>query len=144
MAELICDGVHVHESAVRAAFSLFSAARIILVSDALSCLGMPEGVYESGGQKIYMKNGAAVLSDGVTFAGSTTDLFQCMRKAVSFGIKAEDAVRSATANPARAVGAYDRVGSVTPGKAADFIVCDREFNIKKCYIDGKEIRENAD
>ena len=109
-AELICDGAHVHESVIRATFSMFTSGRIILISDSLSCLGMPEGVYESGGQKIYMKNGAAVLEDGVTFAGSTTDLFQCMRKAISYGITAEDAIRAATFNPARALKEEKRVG----------------------------------
>ena len=139
MAELICDGVHVHESVIRATFSMFSAERIILVSDALSLLGMPEGEYRSGGLKVYMKNGAAVLEDGVTLAGSTTDLFQCMKKAISFGIKAEDAVRAATFNPARALGAEGKAGSIAPGKPADFVICDKEFNIKKCYIGGKPI-----
>lgn len=139
-AELICDGVHLHESVIRAAFSLFSSARIILVSDSLSCLGMPEGVYESGGQKIHMKNGAAVLDDGVTFAGSTTDLFQCMRKAISFGIKAEDAIRAATINPARAIGADASIGSISKGKSADFVVCDKDFNFIECYIGGRKVK----
>lgn len=136
LAELICDGVHIHESVIRATFAMFSAERIILVSDSLSCLGMPEGAYESGGQKIYMKNGAAVLEDGVTFAGSTTNLFQCMRKAISFGIRPEDAIRAASFNPARALKADKKTGSITPGKSADFVVCDKNFNIKKCYIGG--------
>lgn len=139
LVELICDGAHVHESVIRATFSLFSAQRIILVSDSLSCLGMPEGVYESGGQKIYMRNGAAVLEDGITFAGSTTNLFDCMRKAISFGIKAEDAIRAATANPARALRAEDKVGSIAPGKSADFVICDKDFNLIKCYIGGKTV-----
>ncbi len=138
-AELICDGAHIHESVVRATFSMFTAGRIILVSDSLSCLGMPEGIYESGGQKILMKNGAAVLEDGVTFAGSTTDLFQCMRKAISFGIKAEDAIRAVTINPARALKAEKKVGSITLGKSADFVICDKNFDIKQCYISGKLI-----
>jgi len=139
LAELICDGVHVHESVIRATFAMFSSRRIILVSDSLSCLGMPEGEYESGGQKIVMRNGAAMLADGVTFAGSTTDLFQCMRRAVSFGIRPEDAVRAATINPARALGADDKVGSIALGKFADFVVCDKDFNIKQCYIGGKPV-----
>ena len=84
-----------------------------------------------------MKNGAAVLEDGITFAGSTTNLFQCMRKAISFGIRAEDAIKAASVNPAKAIGAYDRVGSITAGKLADFIVCDKDFCIKECYIGGK-------
>ncbi len=141
-AELICDGVHVHESVIRATFAMFSAARIILVSDALSCLGMPEGVYESGGQKIYMKKGAAVLEDGITFAGSTTDLFRCMKNAISFGIRPEDAIRAATLNPARALKADGKAGSISPGKFADFVVCDKNFNIKQCYIGGRPVRRD--
>ena len=139
MAELICDGVHIHESVIRAAFSMFSSDRIILVSDSLSCLGMPEGIYESGGQKIYMKKGAAVLADGVTFAGSNTNLFQCMKNAIFFGIKPEDAIKASTINPAKAIGAEQEVGSISVGKSADFVVCDKDFNIKKCYISGKLI-----
>lgn len=139
MAELICDGAHVHESAVRGAFAMFSPDRIILISDALSCLGMPEGAYESGGQKIFMKNGAAVLSDGITFAGSTTDLFQCMRKAISFGIRPEDAIKAASANPAKAIGVFEQAGSIAAGKQADFVVCDKAFNLEKCYIGGELI-----
>jgi len=140
MAELICDGVHVHESVIRATFAMFSAERIILVSDSLSCLGMPEGVYESGGQKIHMKNGAAVLEDGVTFAGSTTNLFQCMRKAISFGIKPEDAIRAASINPAKALRADKKTGSIAPGKYADFVICSKDFEIKQCYVGGKRIQ----
>lgn len=140
LAELICDGAHIHESVIRATFSMFSARRVILVSDSLSCLGMPEGVYESGGQKIHMKKGAAVLEDGVTFAGSTTNLFDCMRKAISFGIKAEDAIRAATINPSRALRAEDKVGSITPGKSADFVICGKDFNLIECYIGGKPVR----
>jgi N-acetylglucosamine-6-phosphate deacetylase len=97
---------------------------------------MPEGVYESGGQKIFMKNGAAVLSDGVTFAGSTTDLFQCMRTAISFGIRPEDAIKAASANPAKAIGVFEQAGSIAAGKQADFVVCDKTFNLEACYIGG--------
>jgi N-acetylglucosamine-6-phosphate deacetylase len=138
LAELICDGVHVHESVIRATFAMFSAERIILISDSLSCLGMPEGVYESGGQKIYMRKGAAMLEDG-TFAGSTVNLFQCMKKAISFGIRPEDAIRAASINPARALRADKHTGSITCGKSADFVICDRDFNVKKCYIGGMPV-----
>lgn len=138
-AELICDGVHVHESAVRAAFSLFGADRIILMSDSLSACGAPEGSYRSGGLDILMKNGAAYLSDGVTLAGSTTNLFECMKRAVSFGIKREDAIRAASINPARAINADKTVGSIAAGKSADFIVCDEELNLEAVYIEGVKI-----
>ncbi len=136
-AELICDGVHIHESVIRATFSMFTAERIILISDSHPCLGMPEGPCEAGGQKYHIKNGVAVLEDGVTIAGSTNNLFQCMRKAVSFGIKPQDAIRAATINPARALKADKMVGSIALGKYADFVVCGPDFTIKQCYVGGK-------
>lgn len=137
-AELICDGVHVHESAVRAAFRLFGAERIILISDCLSACGGEEGgTYTSGGEAITLKNGAAVLSDGATLAGSATPLFECMRRAVSFGIPLEDAVRAATANAAKSIGTLDESGTIEEGKRADFLICDSQLNLKQVYVDGK-------
>ena len=101
-AELICDGQHVHESAVRMAFKLFPG-RICLISDALRCCGMPDGQYTLGGQDVFLKGSIAHLADG-TIAGSATNLYDCMRTAVSFGIAEEEAILSAALNPARQLG----------------------------------------
>ena len=120
-AEIICDGFHVHPSAVRLAFAAFGGARMVLVSDGLRCLGSPDGQYELGGQQVYLSGGVAKLADG-TLAGSSTDLMQCMRRAISFGIPEAEAVRAATANPAAAAGINRWVGSISTGKHADFIV----------------------
>lgn len=86
-AELICDGIHVHPSAVRMAFRLFPG-RICLISDALRCCGMADGSYSLGGQEILLSGGVARLTGGA-IAGSAADLYQCMRRAVSFGIPRE-------------------------------------------------------
>ena len=72
-------------------------------------------------------NDAARLADG-TIAGSATNLYDCMRNAVSFGIPLEDAIRAATWNPAHQIGALDRVGSIADGKYADFVVADEDLN----------------
>lgn len=139
-AELICDGVHVHESAIRAAFSLFGRERIILISDGLSACGGVEGAhYTSGGERITLRDGAAVLSDGVTLAGSTTPLLECVRRAIAFGIPPEDAVRAATANPARSIGTFFETGSIEAGKLADFLVCDGQFNLLQVYAAGRPV-----
>ena len=134
-AELICDGVHVHPSAVRMAYRLFSG-RICLVSDALRCCGMPDGEYELGGQPVYLSRGEARLSDG-TIAGSAADLFTCMRRAMAFGIPAGEAVRSAACRPAEALGLERRLGDIAPGLAADFVVCGREWQPLAVYMDGR-------
>ncbi len=137
IAELICDGQHVHESAVRMAFRLFPG-RICLISDALRCCGMPDGEYELGGQQVFLKGGIARLADD-TIAGSATNLFACMRKAVSFGIKKEQAILSATLIPARQIGADKEIGSIETGKLADFVVCNQALELMQVYMSGQPI-----
>ena len=136
-AELICDGQHVHESAVRMAFKLFPG-RICLISDALRCCGMPDGQYELGGQDVFLKGGIARLADG-TIAGSAATLTQCLQNAVAFGIDRDEAIRAATLNPARQLGCADRVGSIAEGMQADFLICDESLGLRSVYIGGRRI-----
>ncbi|MBQ9662182.1 MAG: N-acetylglucosamine-6-phosphate deacetylase [Oscillospiraceae bacterium] len=136
-AELICDGQHVHPSAVRMAFRLFPG-RICLISDALRCCGMPDGKYMLGGQDVFLKDGIARLEDG-TIAGSAATLWQCLQNAVRFGIPKEEAIRSATVNPARQLGCADRAGSIAVGKQADFVVCDADLNRKEVWLRGERL-----
>ena len=137
-AELICDGVHVHPSAVRLAFRLFRE-RLCLVSDALRCCGRPEGEYELTGRRVTLRGGAAWLDDG-TLAGAAMNLFDAMRNAVRFGVEEETAIRAATLLPARIAGCGDRLGSVEPGKGADFLVCGEDLTLRAVYLAGKRIR----
>lgn len=129
MAELIADGIHVHDSAVRAAFRLFPE-RVVLISDSIRATGLEDGVYELGGQQVTVNGNRAELADG-TIAGSVTNLFDCMRNAVSAGIPLETTIVSATANPAKSIGIYDRVGSLTPGKKADVLLVDKDLQLVK-------------
>jgi len=136
-AELICDGLHVHPSAVRMAFKLFPG-RIVLVSDALRCCGMPDGEYELGGQQVFLQGSIAKLADG-TIAGAATNLYQGMLNAIAFGIPKEEAILSATLNPAKALGYGKEIGAIESGYRADFVICDENLNRKKVYIAGEEI-----
>lgn len=134
-AELICDGLHVHESAVRLAFKLFPG-RICLVSDSGRCAGLPDGTeFEIGGQTAKLVDGVARLPDG-TIACSAADLFDCLRNAIRFGISPEEAILAATINPARQLGVADELGSIASGKRADFVVCDRSFRRKAVFLGG--------
>ncbi|MBQ2785293.1 MAG: N-acetylglucosamine-6-phosphate deacetylase [Oscillospiraceae bacterium] len=137
-AELICDGMHIHPASVRLAFSIFGGERMILVSDALRCCGMPDGEYELGGQPVFLAGGVAKLADG-TLAGSATNLFDCMKNAILFGIDEADAIQASTLNPACALGVQNLVGSITTGKYADFIICRSDYTGKRVFIGGKEV-----
>lgn len=140
-AELICDGIHVHPSAVRMAFRLFPG-RICLISDALRCCGMADGSYSLGGQEILLSGGVARLTGGA-IAGSAADLYQCMRRAVSFGIPREQAVWAATALPARVIGRESETGAIADGRAADFVICGGELEPEAVYLGGKRLKQSA-
>ncbi len=140
-AELICDGIHVHPSAVRMAFRLFPR-RICLISDALRCCGMADGSYSLGGQEILLSGGVARLTGGA-IAGSAADLYQCMRRAVSFGIPREQAVWAATALPARVIGRESETGAIADGRAADFVICGGELEPEAVYLGGKRLEQSA-
>ena len=140
--ELICDGVHIHPAVVRATFKMFGNERVILISDSMRACGLSDGEYTLGGQKVIVKGKTAVLEDG-TIAGSVTNLFECMKRAIQdMHIRLEDAIAAATMNPARQIGIYDTVGSIETGKFADLVLMDKSLNIKAVYVHGREILNN--
>ena len=136
--ELICDGLHIHPGVVRVTHKLFGED-LVLISDSLRCAGMPDGDYMLGGQPITMKNGKATLKDSDTLAGSCIHLMDAMKNAVKFGLPLEDAVAAATAVPAKVIRKEHLIGSIAAGKYADFVLLDKELNVKAVYINGKKI-----
>ena len=129
MVEIICDGIHIHPSVIRTVFKIYGDDRVVLISDSMRATGMEDGVYELGGQDVYKNGNRATLADG-TLAGSATNLYDCMRNAVSFGIPLESAIKAATINPAKSA-SLDNVGSLAVGKEADVILVDKDLNLKK-------------
>lgn len=136
--ELITDGLHIHPAVVRLTHRLFGD-RLVLISDSLRCAGMPDGDYTLGGQPITMKNGKATLKDSDTLAGSCIHLYDGLRRAVEFGVPLASAITAATLTPAKAIGRDGEIGSLDPGKCADFVVLDRDLNVRAVFIDGRQI-----
>jgi len=136
MVEIICDGIHIHPCVIRTTFKMFGDDRICLISDSMMATGMPDGNYSLGGQPVKVKGNYATLSDG-TIAGSATNLMDCMRTAVSFGIPLESAVKCATMNPAKAIGVFHKYGGLSIGKTANILLLDKDLNIKQIILRGK-------
>ena len=126
--ELICDGLHLHPSTIRQAFKLFDDNHIIFISDSTMATGLLDGDYTLGGLPIHVNQGIARTPQG-HLAGSTTHLMDCLKKAVSFGIPLEIALKCVTANPARESGIYNQVGSITSGKKADCVILYQHLNV---------------
>ncbi|HHW45964.1 MAG TPA: N-acetylglucosamine-6-phosphate deacetylase [Clostridiales bacterium] len=134
-AELICDGIHIHESIIRMMFKL-CPSKIVLVSDSISACGSIKSQNKLGGQKVIKEGNTALLENG-SIAGSVITLNQAVKKAVKFGVEKEKAILSATLNPARVINMDNIIGSIEVGKRADLLVTDKELNIQKVFIKGK-------
>lgn len=139
-AELICDGIHIHQGVIRSTFKTLGDDRVILISDSMRACGMKDGVYDLGGQQVYVKGNLATLEDG-TIAGSATNVMQCMRNAVSYGIPFTSAVKAATINPAKAAGVDKTTGSLEEGKTADIVILSKDkLDVETVLIKGKKYR----
>ena len=133
MVELICDGIHIHPAVVRNTFRIFGEDRVVLISDSMRAAGLGDGESSLGGQTVYVNGKKAILEDG-TVAGSVSNLMDCVRVCVKeMEIPLEQAIRSAAVNSAKAIGIYDRYGSITPGKYANVVLIDNDLEVK-CVI----------
>lgn len=136
--ELICDGVHLHPSVVRSTLKMMGKEKVIFISDSMMATGCKDGSYTLGGQKVNVQGKRATLTDG-TIAGSVCNLMDCLRIAVlEMQIPLETAVLCASVNPAKRMGIYDSVGSITFGKRANMVLLRREdLSIKQVILNGR-------
>ncbi len=134
-AEIICDGVHVSPAAAKIAIRAKGSDKVILISDSMRAAGMPDGDYELGGQKVIVKDGTARIEGG-NLAGSTSNVLDCFRNVVKWGISLPDAVHMAATNPATAIGA-EKKGKICTGADADFVVLNQQLELVATIIGGE-------
>jgi N-acetylglucosamine-6-phosphate deacetylase len=127
-AELIADGIHVDEAAMRILVELKTPERVILVSDGISATGMPDGKYQLGMFEVKVSGGVARNAEG-KLAGSTLTLDRALRNMVALGVPLASALRMVTANPARQIGLGTRKGVLAPGADADLVLLDDKLEV---------------
>lgn len=132
--QAITDGLHLHPSIVKLLYKTFGVERMVIISDSMRATGLGDGTYEFGGQEIEVKDGVARTLDGA-IAGSTSTLWTCVKRATSFGIPFEDAVRMATRTPADLIHMPNK-GRIEVGADADLILLDARREIEKVMIAG--------
>lgn len=133
-AQIISDGFHLHPAIVRLAVKIFGKDRVVFISDSMLGTGASDGDYIFGGLPVNVKDGKAYTDYGA-IAGSTTNLFDCVKCAISFGIPEEDAVKMATENPARLMKLNK--GIVAAGYDADLIFVDDNFELCGVMVRGE-------
>ncbi len=134
-AELIADGVHVEEAAMRILLQAKGARQVILISDGLSATGMPDGKYMLGKFEVTMSGGVCRNSEG-KLAGSTLTLDRALRNVVALGIPLQDAVCMLTANPAKLLGIEFKKGALRTGADADIVLLDENLQVTNVWTRG--------
>src|SRR5215471_11213024 len=120
-AELIADGVHVEEAAMRVLLQAKGPGCVILVSDGISATGMPDGQYSLGKFHVTVTDGVARSSEG-NLAGSTLTLDRALRNIVRMGWSLSETVGMLTANPAKLLGLEFKKGALRTGADADVVL----------------------
>ncbi|MDC2959694.1 N-acetylglucosamine-6-phosphate deacetylase [Streptomyces gilvifuscus] len=129
--ELIDDGTHLHPAALQLAFHRAGAGRVAFITDAMDAAGFGDGRYMLGPLEVEVSEGVARLVEGGSIAGSTLTLDRAFKRAVTVDrLPVEDVVAAISANPARLLGMDDRIGSLEPGKDADLVLLDHQFDLK--------------
>lgn len=119
---IIADGRHVHPEVVSLALRMLGPDRLYLTTDAIAATGMGPGQYSLATRRVHLSGGAPKLEDG-TIAGSVLTMNEALRNVLTFtGCKIPEAVRMASATPARLVGEGARKGRLMSGYDADITV----------------------
>lgn len=141
-AEVIADGHHVHPAAIQVLASAKPADKLILITDAISAAGMPDGDYELGGLPVVMKEGVARLKDGGSLAGSCLTMIDALRYIIAnTKLDIVAASRLASGNPAKRLGLYEETGSIAPCKRADLVLTNASFDVVGTWVAGKRVYE---
>ena len=141
--EVIADGVHLHDTAIRLVARAAGPARLVLITDAMAAAGMPDGRYQLGSMRVDVAGGEARLAADAgprvpgAIAGSTATIASVVRRAVAAGLPVIDVAAAASTNPARVLGLAGRTGALCPGLDADLVVCDETFGVRAVMRHGE-------
>jgi N-acetylglucosamine-6-phosphate deacetylase len=132
-ADIILDGIHVDPAVAKLFLKMKGAEGAVLISDALSATGMPEGHYRLGAFDIQVKDGRCMAGD--TLAGSVLTLDRAVRNAMQFGqMEPQNALRTASLNPATVTGISGQRGKLAEGARADIAVLNSKYEVIQTIV----------
>lgn len=136
-AQLIADGVHTHPSVLKLAFGILGPKRVLLITDGMQAMGLPDGRYVYNGVEYESISGAARYKDG-TLIGTALGLSELVKRFISFtGCGLDVTVRAVAENPAMVLGIEDRKGSIDVGKDADLVLLDEDLSVHTTIVGGR-------
>jgi len=162
--EVIADGVHLHDTAIRLSARAAGSGRLVLITDAMAAAGMPDGSYRLGSMRVNVAGAVARLAadseagtpgaiagtpgasgaQADAIAGSTATMAGVVRHALAAGLTVSEVAAAASTTPARVLGLGDRTGALRAGLDADLVVCDEEFGLRAVMRRGEWLGENPE
>ncbi|MGO0058558.1 N-acetylglucosamine-6-phosphate deacetylase [Brevibacillus fluminis] len=142
--DIIADFIHVHPNAVELVYRMKGRERLLLISDGMRAVGMPDGTYDLGGQTVHVHKCIARLTDG-TLAGSTLTLNRAIGHLVeTLHLSMPDAVYMAATAPAVKLGVSERKGSLEAGKDADLVVMAPDYSVRATVVKGRMVYQEGE
>ena len=136
--ELIADKIHVHPELFRILLKIKGTDKLVLITDAIRGGCLKDGIYELGGQQVFVNEGRVQLSDG-RLAGSVLTLNQGIKNFKEYtSAPLNEIIKLVSLNPARVIGIEQEKGSIEIGKDADIVVFDDEIEVKMVFVEGNE------
>ncbi|RKP26037.1 hypothetical protein SYNPS1DRAFT_14785 [Syncephalis pseudoplumigaleata] len=136
---LIADGFHAHPCAVRIAYSAHPKG-VVLVTDAMAALGLPQGTYTLGDMRVEMTEDAVYVAGTHTLAGSAISLAECVRRFRKFtNCSVVEAIEAATLHPAKLLGIEAQKGTLQHGADADLCFFDEQLRVQRVFIHGEPV-----
>jgi N-acetylglucosamine-6-phosphate deacetylase len=133
--EIIADGFHVHPDLFKLLLRDKPVDKIVLVTDSLKPTEQREGPFFANGEEVVFHDGVFHRKIDDIIAGSALTMIRGVKNLVNFGFSVEDAVKTASFNPAQVM-RYRGKGTIIPGSDADLVVFDRGFNILASIVGG--------
>ncbi|MDR1837670.1 MAG: N-acetylglucosamine-6-phosphate deacetylase [Treponema sp.] len=138
--EIIADGFHVHPDLFKLLLRNKPIDKIVLVTDGLKPTEQKDGPFFANNEEVYLKNGVFLRKSDDVIAGSGLTMIRGIQNLVAGGFSLEDAVKTASLNPAQIM-RYNNQGAIIPGRFADITVFDKNFEVKYVMIGGKSVKE---
>jgi len=135
--EVIADGFHVHKAIMELLLRVKPVHKVVLVTDALKPTGLKSGTLIANDEEVVLDKGLFKLKSDGTIAGSALTMIKGVQNLYEMGIPLHDAIRMASINPANVINRQNVTGSLIPGKDADVVVFDKDFNVMMTFVKGE-------
>jgi len=138
--EIIADGFHVHPDLFKLILRNKPIDKIVLVTDGLKPTEQKEGPFFANNEEVYFRGGVFYRKSDDVIAGSGLTMIRGIKNLVAAGFSLEDAVKTASMNPAQIM-RYNNQGAIIPGRFADITVFDKNYEIRMVMVGGKILKD---